>query len=114
MPKRIGLTAGDTEPLELTIGARGESNLDNVSTVQAYFWRKGQNTNLVNAAAAGVSDSANKEISFPPAGATTTSGNAFGSSGMYLGYFLVTWSDGETTRHPNGDTLEVEVAPNRE
>ena len=110
----ISIRAGDTEPLEITVGATGVSNLDNVSSVVAYFRASGVATNHVDGASCTVSDSANMKVTLDPVGSASGGGDAFADSGTYTGYLLLTWADGDTTRHPGSDWLTVTAAPSFE
>lgn len=116
MASRTELTyvrAGDTEPLEITIGANGVSNLDDASTVVLYARKEGADTNHVDGATCTVSDSAAMTVSFDPAGNGPSGADAFavGDEGRYDCYVKITWSDGDETRHPakDDDTLDLVV-----
>lgn len=114
MPKEIILRAADTEPLTFTVAAEGVSNLDDVSSVAFYARKTDATSNHVDGATATVSDSANQEVTFDPASNKSGGGDAFDAIGTYRCYALVTWSDGDVTRHPADDWLTVRVTENYE
>lgn len=94
---------GDTEPITYNVGLTGESNLDNVSSAVLYARPRGGSTNHVDGATVTVSDSANKELEFDPVGNGPAGADAFkdnDDAGRYEVYTLITWNDGDTTRHP--------------
>lgn len=112
----LELIAGDTEPITWTLGVTGVSNLDDVSSAALYARKQGASTNHVDGATVTVSDSAAKEVSFDPVGNGPSGNNAFdtGDEGDYDVYTMVTWSDGDTTRHPNDDKRHWKIHPNFE
>lgn len=114
----IRIRAGDTEPLEFTISASQAGtaipNLDDVAEVVFYAQKRGAATAHVDGASASVASSPDRRITFDPVGAKNGGGNAFDAEGQYLCYALVTWTDGDTTRHPGGSDLVVDVRTNYE
>lgn len=112
----LTIKAGDTEPITFTIDVTGVDNLDEVTSAALYAREQSADTNHVDGATLTVSDSANKEMSFDPEGSKSGGGDAFGTDddGDYKVYVLVTWSDGDTTRHPGEDYRYWEIQPNFE
>lgn len=109
--------AGDTEPIDITIGATGLSDLDNLTTATLYARKQGAATNHVDGGTLTIKDSALKSLSFDPVGQKLGGGDAFGAGddGLYDCYVLVVWADGDQTRHPSGpDFLELNVTENLE
>lgn len=99
----FGFKVGDTEPITYQVGLTGQDNLDNVSSAKLYARPRGGSTNHVDGATVTVSDSANKELSFDPVGNGPGGDDAWADNddaGFYEVYTLITWSDGDTTRHP--------------
>lgn len=113
MPQTITVRAGDTEPLEYTIGATGLANLDALTTATLILWRAGQQDNHVEAAV-DVADSAALLLRFDPVGAKVGGGDALDEPGQYRGYTRCLWSDGDETRHPAESDLVITVTSNRE
>lgn len=111
MANPIYVRAGDTEPLEMTVGATGVSTLDDVSTVVLYARETRSTENHVDGASCTVSDSSAMEVTFDPLNNKSGGGNAFDVAGRYRCYLKITWSDGDITRHPAQDdgTLDVVV-----
>lgn len=115
MPKQITIRAGDTEPLPFTVGATGVTNLDDVSSAKFYARAVSASENHVDGAPATVADSATMTMAFDPDGAKKGGGNAFDTAGVYRCYAVLTWSDGDETRHPAAlDVFSVVVTDNFE
>lgn len=114
MPQTITVRAADTEPLDITLGATGVSDLTGLSTAVLYLRKDGASTNHVDGAALTVPDTSGLVVRFDPAGATSGGGDALDSPGRYRGYVLATWDDGDETRHPDDDDLVVVVTANLE
>ena len=113
--------AGDTEPLIIDLDPDSDADftdLDEVTTAVLYARKSGEIENHVTAGECTVSDSEAKLLSFDPVGQGPSDANAFdtGDEGTYDCYVLVTWSDGDTTRHPAKDdgTLRLDVEENFE
>ena len=114
MATTINLRAGDTEPFDLTISASGLSSLDDLTSAVLYAKKAGAAANHVTAGALTVSDSATLTLTFDPAAQADDGGDAFDEPGTYRCYVLATWSDGDTTRHPDDSDLEIVVRENYE
>lgn len=112
----LTIKAGDTEPITFTIDVTGVDNLDDVTSAALYAREQAASSNHVDGATLTVSDSAEKEMSFDPVGNGPGGDNAFdtGDEGDYKVYVLVTWSDGDTTRHPGEDYRYWEIQENFE
>lgn len=111
-PRLQHVRAGDTDPLEITVGATGLGNLAALVSAEFFARLKDAETNHVDGAPLAVKDSANRVLEFDPVGAAVGSGDAFGvgAHGTYECYVLLTWPEGRETRHPAGpDFLELVV-----
>ena len=109
------LRAGDTEPIDVTIGAAGLANLDSLTSAVLYARLEGAETNHVAGGAMSVKDSATRTLEFDPVGKKVGGGDAFDAPGSYDIYVLATWSDGDETRHPGGPNfLQLVVTENFE
>lgn len=116
MATRTGRTyvrAGDTEPLEITVGATGVADLTDATTVVLYAREEDADTNHVDGATCTIPDTAEMVVSFDPAGNGPGGANAWdtGDEGTYECYVLITWADGDETRHPAAEdgTLKITV-----
>jgi hypothetical protein len=114
--------AGDTEPLEITVGAAGVTDLDGLTSAVLYGRIDGEATNQIDGAACTVADSATMLLSFDPAGAGPSAADAWdlapaeGEPIHIRCYVLLTWSDTQTTRHPAAEdgTLDIYVTASYE
>lgn len=109
MPQTITVRAGDTEPLDITIGATGLSDLTSLDTAVLHLRKDGAATNHVDGAALVVPDEDGLVVRFDPLDAKVGGGNALDTPGRYRGYVLATWTDGDETRHPADSELVVVV-----
>lgn len=112
--------AGDTEPLEITVNATGVTTLDDLTTAVLYARVDGETTNHVDGGACSVLVSADMTLTFDPDGEGPDGGLAFDldvtEPTKLLCYVLITWSDGDETRHPAAQdgTLDLWVTPKYE
>lgn len=108
--------AGDTEPLEITVSAVGVTDLTAATNAVLYARETSGSTNHVTAGACTIPDTAEMVVSFDPVDAKVGGGNAFDAPGTYRCYVRITWSDGDTTRHPAKDdgTLDITVTESYE
>ena len=105
----IYLRPGDTEPVTITVDATGLANLAALASATLYMRLVGAATNHVEGAALTIADSATRTLRFDPVGAKAGGGDAFDAPGIYRGYVLLTWTDGDETRHPSHDWLVAVV-----
>lgn len=129
MPKTLHVREGDTEPIELVVsGKRMVSgvlvdieDLTDLTEAKLYMRERGADDNHVDGATLTLGSSA-LALVFDPTGNGPSGINAFGSgsAGTYDGYILMTWNDGDTTRHPGDNDrggrpdLHVVVSANYE
>ena len=109
--QEIRIGAGDTELLTITISLDGVSTLDDLTTAVLYM-REVNNggppgdfvsgeSNHVDGESLSVLVSADMTLSFDPLNNGPGVGDAFGEAEKsYDGYVLITWNDGDETRHP--------------
>lgn len=112
MPLRdvIHLRAGDTEPIEIIVGATGLSDLSALTTATFYARKEGATANHVTAGTMTTVSSPAKTLSFDPLNQKVGGGNAFDAAGTYDCYVKLLMSDGDITRHPGKeDYLQVIV-----
>lgn len=112
MPLRdiIHIRAGDTEEIDIIVGATGISDLSALTTATFYARKEGATANHVTAGAMSIADSAAKKLRFDPVNQKVGGGNAFDAAGTYDCYCKLTWSDGDVSRHPGKeDFLQVIV-----
>ena len=109
--------AGDTEPLEFTVGATGLESLDGLVSAELFARVDGEDENHVHGAPCSVFDSEERVLRFDPEGAGPDGSDAFDlditEPTRVRCYVLITWADGDTTRHPAADdgTLDLHVTP---
>lgn len=108
------IKAEDTEPLEITVNAEGITNLDDLTSAVLYLRERSKTENHVDGATLTVSDSASRTLSFDPEDAKNGGGDALDTRGTYRGYVLITWSDGDVTRHPGEGHFSITVEENFE
>jgi hypothetical protein len=114
--------AGDTEPLEITVGAAGVTDLDELTSAVLYGRVDGEEANQIDGEECTVADSETMLLSFDPAGAGPEGGDAWdlapdeGEPVRIRCYVLLTWSDTQTTRHPAAEdgTLDIYVTASYE
>lgn len=110
MPLVITVRAGDTKKIPLkNVGVESEDNLDEVVSAELYLSKEGEDGNHVDGVGLEIVNRKNGKLSFDPEGAKSGGGNALDRVGTYKGHIKLTWTDGETTRHPNNRDLYVEV-----
>jgi hypothetical protein len=112
--RRITIWAGDTEPLDFeNISAGGRDDLTDVTSASLFLWHDADDSKYVDGRSVTITATAGSG-SFDPAGNGPTGGAAFkvGDHGLYRGFLRLTWSDGNTTRHPNGHQLTIKVLEN--
>ena len=120
MAQSIGIKAGDTEPIRLTIGGMVNgvalANLDNLSAATFYARKAGATVNHVTAGAMTVVVSADRSLQFDPVAQAVGGGNAFptDSEGIYHVVIKAVWSDTDQTRHPGLTYLKIVVTDNYE
>lgn len=114
MPQLITVRAGDTEPLDITLGATGVADLTSLASADLYLRKEGASTNHVDGVALTIPDTAALVVRFDPVDAKSGGGDALDTPGRYRGYVLATWSDGDLTRHPDDVDLVVNVLANLE
>jgi hypothetical protein len=109
--------AGDTDPLAITVGATGLTDLDDLSSAELYARLEGAEVNHVDGAACSVLVSADLTLTFDPVGNGPEGADAFstGDEGTYFCYVKITWSDGDETRHPAAEEeMRLDVVENYE
>lgn len=112
--RTITIWAGDTDELNLeNIGTAGTTGLSDVSSAALYLWNAADDSKYVTNKSVTITATSAKGT-FDPAGAGPTGGDAFkvGDHGTYRGFLRLTWSDGDTTRHPNDHQLTIVVLEN--
>lgn len=112
--RRIVIWAGDDEPLELeNISVGSRDDLTDVSSAALYLWDASDDSKYVTGKTVTITATAGTG-SFDPAGNGPTGGAAFkiGDHGTYRGFLKLTWTDGNTTRHPNDHQLTIVVLEN--
>lgn len=127
MPQTIQITAGDTEPLEgeVTAKAGAEVTSGDVSSAVLYARKANESSNHVDGASLTVDSVSSTDNgdgtwdvaiswTFDPAGNQNGGGDAFDASGVYECYVLVTYSDGDETRHPGDGRITVRIQDNYE
>lgn len=115
MPRHITVRQDDTEPLIIPVGARGVGDLENLSTAELYLWPEGSpGSKVVDAHALSVHDSEAMLLAFDPDGAKVGGGNPLDTVQTIVGYVKLTWSDNDTTRHPQDQNLKITVKAHNE
>lgn len=109
MPRKITIKAGDTEPLEFSVGATKLDNLDDVSAIVMYARKRKAAALHVDGAACSIVDSADLIVSFPVIDAKSGGGNAFDVEDSYQCHVKLTHTDGQVTRHPGKGFMIVDA-----
>lgn len=102
MAQHIEIVVNDTEPLMIVIGARGVTDLSDLTTAVFFVREINAATNHVNGVLMATDSSVDRRLRFDPVNAKAGGGNAFDTVGSYEAYVRMTWSDGDITRHPGG------------
>lgn len=105
---------GDTEPIHIVVEATGLDDLSTLSTATIYLREENAASNFVDGASLSVASSAQKRLAFDPVSAAVGSVDATSVVGTYKGYVLLTFTDGDTSRHPAKEFLILKVTPNYE